>query len=468
MFARLCSTVAALLLPLVGAIAQTPPPVTPPVQEVVEEPPPPPPPETEAAGAGAREGRRGRRGGQGRTGQGRGGRGQGRPGTSEATPAGGQGPTGQGRTGQGRSGQGRGSRTTDLPEFTPVAAPSLAALDGKQYFWFTMYPNLVVQFDPETDKIVKKVELAGGMFWRSTLSHDRKRLMVVTNQQRSVEVIDLTTGTLIGNHLFQEEGMILRVRSVRECPGGVHWFVQTDRVKKELDRYSFEATEYLLYDSANQKVVRKEKKMPDVMGRSNRLSADGSYWLSTSGGDIKFLDARSGKELGKIDLSTPRFFGAGPIRLGGTDLLDRRDPNRSLQIFTTTDPVEKRRTNWGLIDIDLKNRKVTSVTEWGPSNSSFGMRVAYKKRIAVAMGRGRSAERLMTTYDLNTGKKITEAYHEFRPRRSLVAISPNADKVYVGVAGSDFEIFDGKTLKRLPPVELEGEIVGTIHVVDGE
>jgi hypothetical protein len=343
----------------------------------------------------------------------------------------------------------------------------LAALEGKQYFWFTMYPNFVVKFDPETDKIVKKVELAGGMFWRSTLSHDRTRLMVVTNQQRSIEVVDLTTGALIGNHLFQEEGMTLRIRSVRECPGGVHWFVQTDRVKKELDRYSFEASEYLLYDSANQKTVRKLKKLPDVMGRSNRLSPDGTYWLSTSGGNLKFLEARSGKELGKIDLSTPRFFGAGAIRLSSTDLLDRRDPNRSLQIFTTTDPVEKRRTNWGLIDIDLKNRKVTSVTEWGPSKSSFGLRVAYKKRIAVALGRGRNAERLMTTYDLNTGKKITEAYHEFRPRRSLVAISPNADKVYIGVAGSDFEIFDGKTLKRLPSVELDGEIVGTIYVVDG-
>ena len=48
-----------------------------------------------------------------------------------------------------------------------------------------------------------------------------------------------------------------------------------------------------------------------------------------------------------------------------------------------------------------------------------------------------------------------------------MAISPNADKVYVGVAGSDFEVLDGKTLLRLPSVELPGEIVGTIHVIDG-
>jgi hypothetical protein len=416
----------------------------------VEEPPPPvtQDPETEAG----TEGRRVR----GRRGQGRGERRQGRGSQGE----------GAGRTG---SGQDRGSRSkpsSDLPEFTPVAAPTLAALERKQYFWFTMYPDFVVKFDPETDKIVHQVQLKGGMFWRTIRTHDRKRLLVVTNQQRTIEVVDMTTGALVGNHLFEEEGITLRIRSVRECPGGVFWFVQTNRVKKEIDRYSFEATEYLLYDSAKKKVIRKLPKLPDAMSRA-RLSADGTHWLTSNGGNLQFLNARTFKELGKIDLATPRFFGAGAIRLSNTDLLDGRDPNRSLQIFTTTDPVEKRRTNWGLIDIDLKNRKVVNVTEWGPSKSSWGMRVAHRKRIAVTMGRGRSTERQMVTYDLNTGKKIAEAYHEFRPRRSLVAISPNADKAYIGVAGSDFEVFDIKTLKRLPTVEVPGEIVGTIHVVDG-
>ena len=447
MLVRLICSAASLLLTGAVLLAQTPPPVPPPVvEEVTEEaeitePPPPPPPETQDPATGAR--------GEGRRGQGRAER---------------QGREGQGREGQGR--KGRGKPDNDLPEFTPVAAPSLAALDGKQYFWFTMYPDLVVKFDPETDKVVQQVQLKGGMFWRSTRTHDRKRLLVVTNQQRSIEVVDMTSGTLLDDHFFQEEGITLRIRSVRECPGGVFWFVQTDRVKKEIDRYSFEPTQYLLYDSAKKKIVRKVPKLPEAMSRA-RLSADGTHWLSSSGGNLQFLEARTFKEQDKIDLSTPRFFGAGAIRLSNTDLLDGRDPNRTLQIFTTTDPVEKRRTNWGLIDIDLKNRKVVKVTEWGPSKSSWGMRVAHKKRIAVAMGRGRTAERQLVTYDLNTGEQLAEAYYEFRPRRSLVAISPNADKAYVGVAGSDFEVFDIKTLKRLPTVELPGEIVGTIHVVDG-
>ena len=159
---------------------------------------------------------------------------------------------------------------------------------------------------------------------------------------------------------------------------------------------------------------------------------------------------------------TPRDQSAVP------SMLDGRDPKRALMTFTTTDPIEKRRTNWGLIELDLENRKVANVTEWGPSKSSWGMRIAHKKRVGVAMGRGRDKERSLTTYDLNTGKKLAEAFYEFRPRRSLVAVSPDASKVYVGVAGSDFEVFDGTTLKRMPSVELEGEIVGRIYVVDGE
>lgn len=365
---------------------------------------------------------------------------------------------------RGRRGGGR--RSEDLPEFTPVAAPTLADLEEKkQFFWFTMYPDYLVKFDPSTDQVAQKVKLKGGLFWRTTLTHDRKRMLVVTNQQRSVEVVDLTTGELVEDHFFQEEGMILRVKSVRECAGGVHWLVRTDRVKKHLDRYSFEPSEYLLYDSANKKVVRKLKKLPDGMSRA-RLSADGTHWIGSKDGDVVFLDARTLKEQGRIDLKTPRFFGAGALRVGSTDLLDGRDPGRALMTFTTTDPVEERRTNWGVVELDLENKKVLNVTEWGPSQSSWGMRVAHKKRVAAAMSGSRGEQRRLVTYDMQTGDKLAEAYYEFRPRRSLVAIAPDASKIYVGVAGSDFEVFDGKTLERLPAVELEGEIVGNIYVVD--
>lgn len=384
-----------------------------------------------------------------------------------------RGPGGQGGGpgGQGGPGGGQGQELNELPEFQPVAAPPLAGLQGKQSFWFTMYPNFLAQYDPTTDTLVKKVALKRGLFWSTRLTHDRKRMLVVTDQQQSIEVVDLATGTVQSEHPFREDGVILRIREVRECPGGVHWLVRTERVKKEIDRYSFEAAQWLLYDSSTQKVVRKVRKLPEAMERGAQLSADGTQWLhQDEDGNLLFLDARTLKEQAKIDLKTPRFFGAGSIRLMGTDLLDRRDPNRALMLFTTTDPVETRRTSWGLCELDLAQKRIVDVQEWGPQQNSWGMRVAPKKKIGAAMtgsfGRSDDNRMRLFLFDLTNGKKIVETTEEFRPRRSLVAISPDADKVYIGVAGSDFEVFDAQ-LKRLKTVELDGEIVGTIHVVDG-
>lgn len=366
----------------------------------------------------------------------------------------------------------KGKEPFELPEFTPVAAPKVEGLAGKQYFWFCLYPDFVVQYDPATDKVVNRVKLANGMFWNTTLTQDRKRLLVVTDQQRTIEVVDLQQHAVVGTHSFTEDGFILRIRDVREMPGGICWLVRLDRVKTEIDRYSFEPAQWLLYDSAAKKTLRKLDKLPETMDRGARLSADGTQWLANDeNGNLLFLGGRKLEELGRIDLATPRFFGAGGIRLSGTDLLDGRDPKRALMVFTSTDPVESARTSWGLVDLDLEHRRVAAVTEWGPNVQSWGMRVAPSKKVGALMtgNFGRNDEDTRThlmLYDLENGKLLAETYEEFRPRRMLVAISPAADKVYVGVAGSDFEVFDQK-LQRIGSVELDGEISGRIYVVDG-
>jgi hypothetical protein len=382
---------------------------------------------------------------------------------------------GEARRGDRRRGQGPGQRQNqDLPEFTPVAAPPPEGLQGKQYFWFTMYPDFVAKYDPATDAVVQKVKLNHGMFWDTTLTHDRKRLLVVTDQQRMIEVVDLQAGAVTSEHPIAEEGLVVRIRDVRELPGGVHWFVRVERIKKQIDRYSFESSQWILYDSGNRKIVRRTQRLPEAMDRGIRLSADGTHWHSQDDeGNLLFLDARKLTEIGRIDLRTPRFFGAGALRLTGTDLLDGRDPTRARMLFSSTDPVEKNRTTWGVVELDLEKRRIVDVQEWGPQVTAWGMRVAHKKLIAAAMtgnfggGReGRDNRARLLLYDLRTGKKIVEAYEEFRPRRALVAISPDADKIYIGVAGNDFEVFDAQ-LKRLKTVELEGEVAGSIYVVDG-
>jgi hypothetical protein len=213
-------------------------------------------------------------------------------------------------------------------------------------------------------------------------------------------------------------------------------------------------------------VLQKVRRLPEAIDRGAEISADGTHWVARDrDGNLSFLDGRTFEPRGAIDLKTPRFFGAGSIRLSGQDLLDGRDPKRARLLFTSSDPVEKNRTTWGVVELDLEQRRIVDVAEWGPSQRSWGMRIAPKKLIGAYMAGGRDDETRLVMVDLRTGKELAEAYEQFRPRRSLVAISPDADKVYIGTAGSDFEVFDAD-LKRLSTVELDGEIVGRIWVVD--
>lgn len=394
------------------------------------------------------------------------------PGPAAVTPPAATPPGPQGAQGKPQDKKGDDHELGELPEFTPIAAPPLSGLQGKQYFWFGLYPDFLAQYDPVTDAVVRKVKLQKGMFWNLTLTQDRRHMLVVTDQQHSIEVVDLQKGESVALHPFQEENWILRIRDVRELPGGVHWLVRMDRVKTEVDRYSFEAPQWLLYDSAQKKVLKKVARLPEALDRA-QLLPDGATWQGQDDdGNFLLLDGRKLTEIGRIDLRTPRFFGAGPIRLMGNDLLDRRDPNRLRMLFSSSDPVEKSRSSWGVVELDLQKKQVVDVQEFGPQANAWGLRIAPKKMIAAGMtgnygmGSGNDTKSRLLLYDLRTGKKIAEAYEEFRPRRMLVAISPDADKVYVGVAGSDFEVFD-QNLKRLKTVELDGEIYGRIFTIDG-
>jgi hypothetical protein len=124
-----------------------------------------------------------------------------------------------------------------------------------------------------------------------------------------------------------------------------------------------------------------------------------------------------------------------------------------------------------VLDLDLRQNKVANVTEWGLNPGVFSWRIAGDKPIGAAMGGGFGGDRgerrtKLTLFDLATGTKLAEVQEEFRPRRHLAAIAPDGSKIYIGGAGSDFEVFDAE-LKRLKTVELDGEVAGQILVLGG-
>jgi hypothetical protein len=346
-----------------------------------------------------------------------------------------------------------------------------AAAKKPAQFWWATYPDFMVQYDPVSDQVVRKIQLQNGMPWGVTLAHDRQRFFVITDQQRKVEVVDRQAGAVTSVHEFVEDGYIIRVRSVMEMPGGTQWYVRTDRIKKLVDRYAFEPSQYLLYDTAEKKVVRKLRRLPEALRRGARISPDGSKWhVFTPEGDLAVLDPATLKEVAKVDLTTPLYSGMGRLQIGRQDLFDGQNPKKYRMLCTLSDRVQRNRTTWGYVDIDLETNKVSDLVEWGQGPSGFGTFVAKDAKLAVAGGGGGgSGDRRsrITLYDLETGKKLRETFEEFRPRQNLAGISPDGRKIYVGGAGSDFQVYDSETMQKIKTIELDGEINGQIFVLDG-
>src|SRR5712671_3156202 len=268
---------------------------------------------------------------------------------------------------------------------TPTPPPAAAAKPKKQFFYFGMHPDLFAQYDPETDQVVRKVKFKNGMAWDSTLSHDKQRFFVVTGQQHKIEVIDRASMEVVSEHDFVEQGYILRIRDVRELPGGTHWYVRVERIKQQIDRYSFDPSQQLLYNVAEKKVEKRLRRLPEVIDRMAQISPDGTMWHALADdGDIAVIDPKTMKEVGRIDLHTPQAGGMGPMRTMAQDLFDGQNPDAYRMLYTMQDPVQKNRSMWGLVDIDLKSNKVAKVEEWGVSPGiGFGLRIAANKKVAA-------------------------------------------------------------------------------------
>ena len=109
------------------------------------------------------------------------------------------------------------------PASAPKAAAAAPAASKPPQFWFGSYPDFVVQFDPQRDEIARKIKLQNGMPWGVTLLADKRRFAVITDQQKKIEIVDIDAGAVTSVHDFAEDGVIVRVRSVMEIPGGTQW-----------------------------------------------------------------------------------------------------------------------------------------------------------------------------------------------------------------------------------------------------
>ncbi len=344
-------------------------------------------------------------------------------------------------------------------------ADAVPAAKKQPYFWFGMWPDFLGKFDPRKDEVVQKIKLRHGVQWGRTLSHDKTKFFVVTDQKTKVEVVDIVKGEVVEVHDFHEDGWIVRVSSVKETPGYDKWYVRIDRVKRELDHFVIKTPQYLLYNVAEKKVEKRMDELPKAIRSGARISPDGKKWHVISG-DIKIVDPKTLKEEAKIDLTTPQYTGTGAIRVYGSDFYDYENPEKYKMLYRMTDPINSKRRVFGIVEISLKDKKILDIEEWGPSPDFWSFYMSDDKKFGAAQGRGSNGTSRVALFDMTNGKMIRDTYEKFRPRRSLSAISPDGKKLYVGGAGSDFLVFD-QQLERVKTVWLDGEIMGRPIVIDG-
>lgn len=359
-------------------------------------------------------------------------------------------------------------RTLALVAICVLASARLQPQDAeKAYFWFRMWPDKVVKYDIEKDEVVLELTTRNGVCHSMQLTHDKTKFLVVTGKETKIEILDAVKGEFVDQHSFEVPEYIVRIDDIREIPGGTHWYVKINRVKREIDHFVVEEPEWLLYNHTEWEIEKRMKELPEAIRRSARISPDGKKW-HVMRSDITIIDPDSMKEEGKIELSKPLYTGMGPISVTGEDFYDWKNPNAYRMMYTMRDPVKRDRRLAGIVDIDLVEHKIANLTEWGaaPRVWRFYMTSDKKRGIATRstgerrnQGNGDDPISTIVTYDLETGKKLKETRVELRNGLRLAGISPDGGKLYFMGRGHELVLFD-RDHKPLRTIEMDGELDG--------
>ncbi len=359
------------------------------------------------------------------------------------------------------------------PAVGPGSEPAPAAQSAdKAFFWFRVWPDRFVKYDIAADAVVLTVQTKNGIAHSSQLTHDRTKFLLVTGQKSRVEVLDVAKGEITDVHSFEEPDYIIRVDDVLEIPGGTHWYVKIEKVKRELDHFVIEEDQWLLYDHTEFNIDERMKELPKAIRRSARISPDGLRW-HVMGKDILILDPETLEEEGKVELSKPMYSGMGAISLRGEDFYDWQNPASYKMVYNMRDPVKSTRSLAGIVEIDLVEHKVSKLSEWGAAPRVRRFYLTRDKKIGIGT-QSRSERRgqadgddpvtTLVNYDMQTGEKLLETRVVLRNGLRMNAISPDGNKIYFSGRGHDLVVFSGDH-ERLTTVNLDGETDGRMQLL---
>jgi DNA-binding beta-propeller fold protein YncE len=345
---------------------------------------------------------------------------------------------------------------------------SLACAASAGTLFVGAYPDKVLVVDEANGKVLDKITLVTGLPSNLRLSHDKKSIVVFTNDHAGVEVLDIATRKVTNHFVLDDATHRYRVSGGAPDPQMKLLYTTTTMITKQTDRYEIGKPKYTVIDLAQQKIV----KTVDVGGAQGgeagaggggddvisgggggrggggfEVSPDGQY-LYQFGNQLTVLRSSDFGVAERIPLSPPDDPSMQGLSLGGIQE-GLSEPGQRVSLFNSSDPIIHNRV-FGLARFDLNTRKF-EFTPIGPAPVAMtGLRITPDKKTGftvVTNGTGGNRRCEVWAIDVATSKLARTSEIPCRSRFSF-GMSSDGKKVYMYGAGFEIDVYDAVSFKH--------------------
>jgi hypothetical protein len=335
-------------------------------------------------------------------------------------------------------------------------APGIAAAVEPRIFLVGVWPNRLRFFDERTEEFVAEMPLRYGAVtnvFGSDRSPDYRRFFFVTDRMETVEVVDLTSRSVVDEVKLSTPERRVRFYAAVPSVSGRELFLTVEAVRTEADRYLSEDVDIVRYDLESHQVVDsfplpKEIEAPFLPPLVRPHPGGKSIYVLSQ--NVYLVDLESHEIVSRMDFRRTRQPGYGPGGLGFLPI--EAGPGVLYGYYRSPDPVLKK-TMFGITRIDLERREVESFDVSPDLNvESLGLSPD-GKRIYGGLGD-------MVAVDLGSHEVLALKKGVERGRQNtVIVVSFDGTKLYVAGVGPIIHVYDAATLEPLREISAGGDIM---------
>ncbi|MGH9318321.1 MAG: YncE family protein [Vicinamibacteria bacterium] len=334
--------------------------------------------------------------------------------------------------------------------------PSLAAAVEPRVLLIGVWPNRLRFLDEQTEEFVAEMPLRYGAVtnvFGSDRTRDFRRFFFVTDRMEAVEVVDIASRKVVDELKLSTPERRIRMYGAAPDASGKILYLTVEAVGMEVDRFLPETVDVIRYDLESHKVLDSFQLPPDLgplfLPPLLRPAPDGKS-LYVLASDIFVIDVETHQVLDRIPLSKPRAPGYGPVGLGFSP--QEGEPGVFYGFYRSPDPILNK-TMFGVTRVDLNQRTVDSFDISSDVNVEWFGVSPDGKRAYGGMGD-------MVAVDLETRKLLVrkEGVEQGR-QNTVIVVSGDGTKLFVGGVGPLIKVYDAKTLEPLREIHAGADVM---------